>query len=54
MTKQILNDWYKLVRQVKNGYHMSEHDYRELIRLNGEVMEVAHDIHNNNMLRKDK
>lgn len=49
--KKELDSWYSLYRQVYNGYHMSDSDKRELIRLNHLVMEVAHKIHNDNMLQ---
>lgn len=54
MTKQELDQWYTLREQVVNGWHMSDQDYRELIRLNHLVMDASHNIHNTNMLRKDK
>ena len=54
MTKQDLKDWQKLLDQYKNGYHMPKNDMGEFIRLNHLVMDQAHDIHNTNMLRKDK
>lgn len=50
MTKKELNEWYMYHKQIKNGYHMSKSDYQELIRLNHRVMEIAHEIHNKNML----
>ena len=49
MTKQELNEWFTLYKQVKNGYHMEPHDWRELVRLNHLVMEASHEIHNKNM-----
>lgn len=49
MKKQELNEWFLLYSQLKNGYHMSDNDYRELVRLNHLMMEVTHDIHNDNM-----
>lgn len=51
MTKKELNEWYMYHKQVKNGYHMSDSDYRELIRLNHLVMGITYEIHNNNMLK---
>ena len=53
MTKQELLRWYELVtnEDIKNKSVGFESEYQELIRLNGEVMEVAHDVHNSNMLR---
>lgn len=50
MTKQELNEWYALKEQIVNGWHMSDWDKKELIRLNHLVMEDAHKIHNDNML----
>lgn len=50
MTKQELIDWYKLYKQVVNGYHMSDWDWQTLVRLNYSVMEATHKIHNDNML----
>jgi len=50
MTKQELTEWYDLLKQVKNGYHVSSWDIKKLIQLNHIVMEQAHKIHNNNML----
>lgn len=54
MTEQDLKDWFALVKQVKNGYHLSDSDRRELLRLNHIVMEQAHKIHNDNMLEKER
>ena len=53
MTRLELKEWDKAQRQYKNGYHLSDSDWRELVRLNHLIMEISHDIHNNNML-KDK
>jgi len=50
MKKYELIEWYKLLIQLKNGYHLSENDKTELIRLNHLVMEESHKIHNDNML----
>lgn len=50
MTKKELNTWFMYCKQIRNGYHMSDSDYRELISLNHSVMEIAHGIHNDNML----
>jgi len=52
MTKKELDAWYKAYRQYKNGYHMSDSDCKELIRLNYLVMEPCHEVHNNHMLNK--
>ena len=51
MKKQELNDWYKLNKQMINGYHLSSSDWSELARLNHLVMEASHKIHNDNMLQ---
>lgn len=52
MTKETLNEWYELREQVQNGWHMSDSDKKELLRLNHLVMEACHKIHNDNMLQK--
>jgi len=52
MNKKELNQWYALLKQVKNGYHMSDNDKRELLSLNHRLMEDVHDIHNKSMLDK--
>lgn len=52
MTKQDLNQWDTLRRQVRDGYYMSEQDKRDLLRLNMSLMEETHEIHNNNMLNR--
>lgn len=53
MTDQELKDWQTLQRQYTRGYHFSQNDWLELIRLNYLVLEVADDIHNCNMLKKE-
>lgn len=50
--KQDLDNWYKLRKQIVNGYHMSDSDKRELISLNHTIMEAVHEIHNDNMFGK--
>lgn len=50
LTLETLNEWYTLRNQVVNGWHLSDSDKRELIRLNHIVMEAAHKIHNDNMI----
>lgn len=50
MTKEELEQWWILREQVLNGWHMSENDKKELIRLNHLVLEASQDIHNSNML----
>lgn len=54
MTEQNLIDWFVLVKQVKNGYYLSDNDRQELLRLNHLVMEQAHKIHNDSMLEKER
>lgn len=56
MTQQELLRWWALLtnEDIKNKSVGFESDYRELIQLNHRVMEQAREIHNNNMLRKDK
>ncbi|MEL7592143.1 MAG: hypothetical protein AAGU17_12710 [Anaerolineaceae bacterium] len=56
MTQQELLRWWELLtnEDIKNKFVGFESDYRELIQLNHRVMEQVHEIHNNNMLRKDK
>lgn len=53
ITQKELLEWLKWYNQWNNGYHLSESDYAELIRLNHRVMELTHNVHNDNML-KDK
>lgn len=50
MTQKELLEWHTLQKQVKNGYHMERWDWQELTRLNHQVMEMAHEIHNKNMI----
>ena len=55
MTKKELDKWYLLYRQHKikvAGYFMDNSDYIELVRLNHLVMELCHEVHNENMLAK--
>jgi len=49
MTQKDLKQWQMLVKQVKNGYHLSNSDKQELLRLNHEVMLTANNIHNSSM-----
>jgi len=51
MTKTELKEWYTLQLQFKNGYHLSENDWRELVRLNHLIIELSHDIHNASMAK---
>lgn len=53
MTKEDLLKWYDFCQQIVNGWHMSDSDKKELIRLNHLVMEASHMIHNDNMLNKE-
>lgn len=53
LTKEVVNEWYALMIQVKNGYHMSKWDKSNLIRLNHIIMEASHKVHNDTMLDKD-
>lgn len=41
--------WFNLYKQYKNGYHMSNSDITELVRLNHLLMEAVHEIHNESM-----
>jgi hypothetical protein len=50
MNNQEFKQWQALYKQYKNGYHLSDHDWRELTRLNHLLMEITHEIHNKNML----
>lgn len=50
MKKQELSQWFTLREQVVNGWHLSDSDKKELIRLNHMVMEAANKIHNDNMI----
>ena len=56
MTQQELLRWWELLtnEDLKHKSVGFESDYRELIQLNHRVMEQAHEIHNNNIQRKDK
>lgn len=54
ITPEDLADWYQLRKKFVNGWYMSENDWLELIRLNHIIMDASHNIHNTNMLRKDK
>ena len=53
LTQDKLEQWYSLRQQTVNGYHMSDSDKRELIRLNHLIMEASHKIHNDNMLNME-
>ena len=45
-TQQELIEWYRLILQVNNGYHMEKVDKERIIQLNFRIMEACHDIHN--------
>lgn len=47
---QDVTDWAVYIDQLRNGYHLSDSDKQELIRLNYLIMDVCHEIHNTNML----
>lgn len=49
MTQEKLKQWQVLVKQYINAWHLSDSDKQQLIRLNHEVMELSHRIHNDNM-----
>lgn len=51
ITDQEIKQWNMWINQIKNGYHISEDDWKEITRLNHLVMEASQDIHNNNMVR---
>jgi hypothetical protein len=48
---QDIKDWSNYIEQLRNGYHMADHDWKECIRLNHLVGETVNDIHNTNMLK---
>lgn len=50
MTKKELNEWKMYYDQYKNGYHLSDWDWTNFIRLNHQLMDIVRDIHNQNML----
>lgn len=56
MTKQELNQWYTLLEGElvckQLGFNPPQDEHLELIRLNHLVMEMSHEVHNNNMLLK--
>lgn len=51
MTKKMLDEWYRLLKQKKADGFKYDYDYQTLVSLNYDVMELSHDIHNNNMMR---
>ena len=54
MTDTELKEWNELRKQVVNGYHVSNWDWSNLVRLNYLVMEQCHNIHNDNMMKDRK
>lgn len=53
MTREELDKWFDLITTIKTGTKLDYYDYSELLRLNHLVMEEAHLIHNDNMLRQN-
>jgi hypothetical protein len=51
MNKNEYKQWRLLVKQYINGWHLSDTDKQELLRLNYLIMELSHRIHNDNMLK---
>ena len=54
MTQKELLQWNALRLELNTKKGLIHWDYGTLLRLNHLVMEEAHKIHNDNMLRKDK
>ena len=52
MDKTELIRWYELIKMI-DYMKLDKYDYMELLRLNYQVIELAHKIHNDNMLEKD-
>jgi hypothetical protein len=50
MTQKELIYWFRYSKDLKKGTFLEREDIQELIRLNHLVMEIAHKIHNDNML----
>jgi hypothetical protein len=50
MNEEERKEYFILLNQYKNAYHLSDNDKSELIRLNHLIMEDAHRVHNDNML----
>ena len=46
---RLFSEWYALRYQYINGYHMSDNDIKELVRLNHILMEAVHGVHNESM-----
>ena len=51
MNKEERKEYFVLLDQYKQGYHLSKEDKANLIRLNHLIMEDAHIVHNDNMLK---
>lgn len=49
-TQQELIEWHHLIRRKKYAGKLESYENTRLFQLNHRVMEVAHEIHNNNML----
>jgi len=52
MNKEEIKEYFILLNQYKNSYHLTKNDKKELIRLNHLIMEDAHMIHNDNMMNR--
>lgn len=50
MTKKELNEWFTLVKMIEKRKELYNSGYEKLINLNYSVMEMAHNIHNKNMM----
>lgn len=50
MTEEDLKRWWELRQQLVNGWHLSDFDRKELVRLNHLVLEASSQIHNKNMM----
>ena len=51
MTRKELIEWWQLI---KNRPNLQNYEETRLFQLNHRVMEASHEIHNNNMLKKEK
>lgn len=54
MKKEELELWFSYMLTIGAGEKLGYSDYSELLRLNHKVMELAHKIHNDNMLGKER
>lgn len=52
VTKEELNEWYEWCNQYRKGYHFSNRDWSDFVWLNHIIMEMCHEVHNHNMLKK--